>query len=253
MTARFSTLLNICGLLLPILFLGCGSAQKQRLEMRDKASASSGLYCEFISGDVHSDIDVELNLQMARRCEPTKPLTMTNYKNSSENFGVIYCCSIKKDEKKPVVHASPALVPAKKNEDELDLSNDPETSTLGAPEKNAEKTDVPAKANPSTLNNPAASTNKPAAPANSPAATKQAAPPSASSATQSKPTAATSAASPAQSKPAASSTPAQSKPASSAPSATSSAKPANAAPQQNTAPKAPNKNPDVSDADILGD
>ena len=217
MTARLSSLSTICGLLLPVFLLGCGSAQKQRLELREKLAASSGMYCEFISGDIHSDIDVELNMQMAKRCEPTKPLSITNYKNSSENYGVIYCCSIKKDETKKVVpHSSAPSAPvsvSKKNSDELDLSDD------------SDKPALPPKTNPTILNNPVAPANKPAP---APATSKPASPSAA--ATQ----------------PAA-------RPASSA----SSSKPSGPAAQQTTAPqnspKSPSKTPDTPDTDILGE
>ena len=233
MTARFSSISTIFGFLLATLLVGCGSAQKQRLELREKMAASSGMYCEFISGDVHNDIDVELNLQMARRCEPTKPLSITNYKNSSENYGVIYCCSVRKDEtkkdetkkddKKMGLH--PTVPPTKntdKNTDELDLSDGP--SDLPA-DKKSDKPALPAKVNPSTLNNPAVPASKPAA---APAAAK---PPT----TSPSPSAAN-------------------KPASAAPSTTSaSAKPASTSAPQNTAPKAPNKTPDTPETDILGE
>jgi hypothetical protein len=130
-------------LLIPVLFLlgslsGCGTAQKQRLEQRDKLAAATGMYCEFISGDVHNDIDVELNLQLAKRCDPLKPFTMTNYKNSSENYGVIYCCSMtkredKKEDKKSDAHSAPAIHEEHVRDDEK-LDEDP-VATDKAPDK----------------------------------------------------------------------------------------------------------------------
>lgn len=213
MTARFSPMSIVCGLLLPVLFLGCGSAQKKRLDLRDKLAASSGMYCEFVSGDIHDDIDVELNLQMARKCDGNKPLTMTNYKNASENIGIIYCCSMKKAT--PVQAQAPKE--NKENED-LDLSEEP---AKPASEKKNDKPALPPKTNPSTLNNPAAPTS---------AAPKAAAPQAAASA-----------------KAVASPT------STSAPAASASTKPSAPAAQQNPAPKAPNKTSDLSDADILGE
>lgn len=83
----------------------CSSAMKQRAEQRDKLSVSSGFFCEFINGDEFQDIDVELNLALARRCDSTKSSSLTNYKNSSDVYGVIYCCTLaKKDEKKSDGH-----------------------------------------------------------------------------------------------------------------------------------------------------
>ncbi len=213
MTARLSPLSTVCGLLLPVFLLGCGSAQKQRLELREKLAASSGMYCEFISGDVHNDIDVELNMQMARRCEPTKPLSITNYKNSSENYGVIYCCSIKKDEAKKVApHSSAPIAPvsvSKKNSDELDLSDD------------SDKPSLPPKTNPTTLNNPVAPASKP-----SPA--------------------------PAPSKPA-SSAPAGTTTNSAASSSKPSGSSAQQTTGPQNSPKSPSKTPDTPETDILGE
>ncbi len=169
MTARFSPISIVCGLLLPVFLLGCGSAQKKRLDLRDKLASSSGMYCEFVSGDIHDDIDVELNLQLARKCDGSKSMTMTNYKNSSENIGIIYCCSMKK--------ATPvqAQAPKENKENEgLDLSDEP---AKPASEKKTDKPALPPKTNPSTLNNPAAPTSAapkapvPAKAASSPAIT----------------------------------------------------------------------------------
>lgn len=86
-----------------LFLVGCGNS-KVRQEQRDKISSSSGMYCEFISGDIHNDIDIELNVQMGKRCDSSKPYSITNYKNSSENFGIVYCCSIagKKAAQTPV-------------------------------------------------------------------------------------------------------------------------------------------------------
>lgn len=74
---------------------GCASgAFKARQEQRDKLVGSSGLFCEFVNGEQHPDIDVELNMQMAKRCDATKLFSITNYKTSSEMNGVMYCCQI---------------------------------------------------------------------------------------------------------------------------------------------------------------
>lgn len=84
---------------------GCSNAMKKRQEQREKVAASSGLFCEFVSGDDHKDVDVELNFSMARRCDPAKNFTVTSYKSSAEVNGLIYCCSLRKNEKP----ASPAV------------------------------------------------------------------------------------------------------------------------------------------------
>lgn len=77
-----------------LILSGCASGTfKARQEQRDKLAASTGMYCEFISGDLFPDLDVELSMQMAKRCDANKSFTVTNYKNSSSQNGVIYCCS----------------------------------------------------------------------------------------------------------------------------------------------------------------
>lgn len=83
---------------------GCASGRfKERQAQRDKVAATSGMFCEFVSGDEHPDVDVEMNLRMAQKCDSNKPFSITGYKNSSENFGVVYCCSMVKNEPKPKV------------------------------------------------------------------------------------------------------------------------------------------------------
>ncbi len=76
------------------LVVGCASSKmKERKEQREKVIQSSKFYCEFINGEVYEDVDVALNLEMAKRCDLEKPFSLTNYKTRSENPGVIYCCS----------------------------------------------------------------------------------------------------------------------------------------------------------------
>ncbi len=77
-------------------FIGCSTHYKKRQQQRDKVAATSGLFCEFVSGDEFTDVDVEVNLRMAKKCDLEKPLTMTNYRNSSDNFGLVYCCQVAK-------------------------------------------------------------------------------------------------------------------------------------------------------------
>lgn len=80
--------------------VGCASSRfKARQEQREKLANSSGLYCEFLSGDLFPDLDVELNMQMARRCDVSKNFSITNYKNSSAQNGIMYCCTMREDRK----------------------------------------------------------------------------------------------------------------------------------------------------------
>lgn len=84
---------------LTVLFLSaCSTAYKARQEERNKVASSSGLYCEFINGDSHNDVDVELTLQMSKKCDVSKPYQLTNFRNASDIFGVVYCCSYTKNK-----------------------------------------------------------------------------------------------------------------------------------------------------------
>lgn len=89
-----------------VLFSGCSTAYKTRQEEKTKVAAATGHYCEFINGDSHNDVDVELTLQMTKKCDVSKPFTMTNYKNASDIFGIVYCCSYQKG-KTPASAAKP--------------------------------------------------------------------------------------------------------------------------------------------------
>lgn len=106
LSQRIFALLSVSALVLS----GCASGTfKERQDQREKAAASSGLYCSFVSGDLFPDVDVELSMQMARRCDANKNYSITNYKNSADHTGVIYCCStVSKAEKKTPAAVAPA-------------------------------------------------------------------------------------------------------------------------------------------------
>lgn len=91
---------------------GCTSMQK-RQEERNKVAQSSGLYCEFVNGDANNDVDVEVNLRMSKKCDINKQFTITNYKNASDLFGVIFCCHYQKgsNSSSSSSTASPSLTP----------------------------------------------------------------------------------------------------------------------------------------------
>lgn len=127
-------------LLFALFFLltsGCASsAMKQRKEQRDKVAQSSKMFCEFINGDIYPDIEVALNLEMAKRCDPDKNFTMTEYKTRNETSGIVFCCSllasarvsapeksevkeVKKESKKSEAKASDTKTPPAKDDEEL--------------------------------------------------------------------------------------------------------------------------------------
>ncbi len=120
---------KIAVLAVSCLFLSAcaSSAMKTRKEQQAKVAQSSKLYCEFINGEIYPDVDVALNIEMAKRCDSDKPFTITAYKTPSENQGILYCCSISKNaqfssgsnEKAPA-KAAPAKASDKKEEEEIE-------------------------------------------------------------------------------------------------------------------------------------
>lgn len=95
-SVRAFALLTVAAALLS----GCASSQmKARKEQRDKVIQTSKLYCEFVNGELYPDVDVQLNLEMSKRCDVDKNMTITQYKTSNENMGLIYCCGIRNDFK----------------------------------------------------------------------------------------------------------------------------------------------------------
>ncbi len=151
-------------------FLGaCSNGMKLRQEMRTKVSKESGMFCDFVNGDDHKDVEVELNLQMAKKCDAVKSFTISQYKSSSDVNGMIYCCAMSAERKaldakpevakaKPVeakpVEAKPAAeVKAPTEEKAIEAAEVKPAAQAPAPVSN-----LPAKAKPA-----AKSTAKPAA------------------------------------------------------------------------------------------
>lgn len=76
------------------LISGCASGTfKARQEQREKVAASSGMFCDFVSAALTPDVDVELSMQMGRRCDSSKSFSITNYRSPSDEQGVLYCCA----------------------------------------------------------------------------------------------------------------------------------------------------------------
>ncbi|MBO9666707.1 MAG: hypothetical protein J7501_07815 [Bdellovibrio sp.] len=76
------------------LLSACASGTfKARQEQREKLAQSTGMFCQFVSSEKNPDIDVELSIDMARRCDSNRAFSITNFKNSSDEPGVIYCCA----------------------------------------------------------------------------------------------------------------------------------------------------------------
>lgn len=146
------------GLIAMLALAGCSSAQKARLAEREKISATSGMLCDFVNGDEYQDVEIQLNLEMARRCDSSKSFTVTEYKNASEVHGIVFCCSMRKDAKgaakehgdheseqidsKPEPKAAPA---PKKEEKKPDSAKaDSKKSALSEPSPGASSGPAPA-------------------------------------------------------------------------------------------------------------
>ncbi|AHZ83585.1 hypothetical protein AB1A81_14695 [Bdellovibrio bacteriovorus] len=105
-----------------LILSGCASGSfKARQEQREKMAASTGMFCEFLSGDVYHDLDVELSMKMANRCDANRNFSITNYKNTSDQNGVIYCCATSgRAEKKAAVKKAPVTTPSKQEAEQSD-------------------------------------------------------------------------------------------------------------------------------------
>lgn len=107
---------KIAALALSFLFLSAcaSSAMKARKDQQTKVAQSAKLYCEFVNGEIYPDVDVALNIEMAKRCDSDKPFSITAYKTPSENQGVMYCCSTGKNSIAAAATSTPAKAsPAK--------------------------------------------------------------------------------------------------------------------------------------------
>lgn len=110
-----------------LVLAGCASGTfKARQEQREKMAASTGMYCEFLSGDVYHDLDVELSMSMAKRCDSTRNFSITNFKNSSDQNGVIYCCSTVQRSEKRATAKRPTAPAKAASESDVDSEVIPE-------------------------------------------------------------------------------------------------------------------------------
>jgi hypothetical protein len=122
--------------LVGVFMAGCASSQmKARKDQREKVSQTSKLYCDFVNGDVYPDVEVQLNLEMAKRCDSDKSFTATSYRTTNENLGIVYCCALHDETVKPQAVPSAEVkkpaVDAKKPETKSDAKK---TGAAGADE-----------------------------------------------------------------------------------------------------------------------
>lgn len=87
---------------------GCSSGNKKS-EARDKVTTQSGLYCDFVNGEKNRQIELELNILMAKKCDVDKPYTISDYRSPAEVSGIIFCCRVK--ELQTIKAAAPAKAP----------------------------------------------------------------------------------------------------------------------------------------------
>lgn len=96
MITRSAPIKFIASVLVLAFVSGCASGKiKQRQEVREKLSQSSGYFCGFVNGESFPDMEVQLNIEIAKSCQAGEPFTITNYKNPQDLTGVLFCCNIR--------------------------------------------------------------------------------------------------------------------------------------------------------------
>lgn len=86
---KYSLVILLAGFFLS----GCSTGSKARRDDRERVAQAKGFFCDFVSESDFNDVDVELNLRMAKKCDGSKPFSITGYKRVSDNPGLFYCCN----------------------------------------------------------------------------------------------------------------------------------------------------------------
>jgi hypothetical protein len=84
-----------------VTIVGCSSAQKIRREERDRLVSKSGLLCDFVNEADFKDVDIELNLRMANKCNSAKPFSISGYKRVDTSSGFMFCCATREGATAP--------------------------------------------------------------------------------------------------------------------------------------------------------
>ena len=147
--------LILLGISLSFLSACTSSAVKGRRDQRERLVKEGGkMYCEFMNGEAYPDIDIAINLEMAKKCNPEKPMSVTNYKSPTETVGLLYCCvspenkTAKLDKTHEVMPttggsgASPATSPSSPSSGEFDLDEKPSAPAAHATPKTVPSTTV---------------------------------------------------------------------------------------------------------------
>ncbi len=95
---RHGSLFLLLAGLIVFMTTGCSSKNK-KAEIRDRAVVTSGLVCDFVNGEKNRQVELELNIVMAKKCDLDKPYTVTDYKTAADVSGLVYCCRVKADSK----------------------------------------------------------------------------------------------------------------------------------------------------------
>lgn len=120
MFLRLAVLFSLLGVL-----SACSNAQKIRMQERERISNHSGLFCDFVNGDEYPDVEVELNLQMARRCDANKAFTISDYKNGSDAQGMLFCCALPRKEEKKSENVLPPPAKPEARKEKLKIEAEP--------------------------------------------------------------------------------------------------------------------------------
>lgn len=141
-----SAKLSVLALIAAVATVGCSSAMKARQAEREKVSASSGFYCEFVNGEDYDDIDVQVNIQMAKKCDANKSFSISDYKTTSDLHGMVFCCALARDERPAVAVSKPAPPPPEPAKVEAPTAPEPPKPAAKAPAKPAAKATAKGKA-----------------------------------------------------------------------------------------------------------
>lgn len=78
-----------------VFFAGCSTAKlKARKDSRDRLAASTKMYCDFVNNDKFPDVEVQLSMEMGKKCEADKPFSISSMRTVNDTLGIVYCCNL---------------------------------------------------------------------------------------------------------------------------------------------------------------
>jgi hypothetical protein len=80
-----------------LILASCSSTRKQieQRKRRDNVAEKTGLFCDFVQSHEDQEMAVELNLKLAKSCEPQPLPQIIPFTMDTENRGVLFCCKKK--------------------------------------------------------------------------------------------------------------------------------------------------------------